>query len=423
MQLSFAVALALAFGLLPSFTALHTASPSTDYLGPFNPLKVALPLLAYFVWKERQRVPKSIVRWFGAGAALLCVSTVIAGSRCAFPPMLIRETAVILAGGLAAVAYVLLPASNRRGVVLAWAALIYVSGAVDLIAPGATDWLYQHIFDPETRINDLPETGHRLLTGVFGRQSMAKLLAWMPWLLSYEFLFQRPARRRLVFGLAALAAVSTGAILATSQRGPFVGAVFAWLALAAHQGFRLRRKKVAYAALGGLLASLAVTLALVPRDLLEVRTRSMFGLSSPTLGYQANVANDNRDFRVRIAKLSLEVIARSPLGDACIPEKTFLDAGVFPAHSHSLILHQFRERGWLWGAFHLVLWLAALAFAWQTRSDAASALVAGVVAILGLGVVDHPWFVLNHAMLMAIFLAACLNLRPAGPAPPVPSGP
>jgi hypothetical protein len=396
----------IALGILPSLTALsaglrESVPAVARYFGPLNPLKLGAPVLLLHVWLFRQSLPRTLLWVLGGAIAVGTGSTLIAAGACGFPPEILREWSVIVLGLVAALSLALQPRVLQVGILLVWAAVIYGSTLLEVSLPASIDWLYAEVFDPNTRALDIAETGRRVLTGVFGRQSLAKLLAWTPWLLlAYSAAPGHATRRWLKPVLWGLAVVSTGAILATSQRGPFVGALAGWIAFVLYHGVRLRNRKLAWLAAGALLVSLAATAVLVPRPLLETRVRSLLGVSRPDDSF-AKQADAHRSFRVAMTLFSLKTIATHPLGNACISDQEFLEAGISHFnHSHNIVLQQFRERGWAWGLCHLALWLAAILGAWKLRSEAGAALVAGLVTVLALGMFDHPWFVLNHSMMM-----------------------
>src|SRR5690606_37493170 len=108
-----------------------------------------------------------------------------------------------------------------------------------------------------------------------------------------------------------------------------------------------------------------------------------------------NTTEENAKFRVGMAAASLESIRENFWGDACIPKEFFSSRGLNEAHSHSLFLEQFRSRGWVWGAIHLLLWLIAGLSFFRGSDLRSSAYLAAFTAIFVSGLVDHPWFVLN----------------------------
>lgn len=408
----------LALGILPSLTALSSsieaAVPSlAPYLGPINFLKVSAPILLLFCWVRRDRLPRPLL-WFSVFLISTgSLFTFIAASRCQPHAFIYREWAVFVLGWIGALAFFALTASERLIVVTAWGISIYLTSILDIVLPGTIDWLYAHVFDPQTRVNDISELGHRALTGVFGRQSLAKLLAWLPWIW-LAVLVDAPLVGRLkkpfFIALWIIILFSSAAILGTSQRGPFVAMLVAILVYGVHQGIRLKKWKVFRASLAGTCLAVLLTLALVPRAIWQPRMQSLLGLSdSASKNMPAEQsAEDNKHIRIQMNRFSAQIIAESPLGNACIPESRFREAELFPAHAHNMILEQFRSKGWIWGAIHLMLWVAAGLSAWRLKNTFGSALTAGIASILISGLVDHPWPVLNHSLLLSAFLLLAL---------------
>ncbi len=414
-------AVILGAGVLPSLTALslglQSAIPAAYKLtGPINVLKLSAPLLLFFLWSARARLRPRLLGVLALAISIGTASVIAAGTPCRFPTGLLREWFVLCLGLVAALCVFVLPERKRVGVLAIWFAGIYGSAALEGLAPSAIDWLYARIFDPMTRDYDVSEVGRRVLTGVYGRQSMAKLLAWTPWLL----IALAPRRvlldRRWQLGLAGTAIASSALILATSQRGPLVGSLLGWSAFALYCGIRLKDWRAAGLTASAAIVSLSLTAALAPRDLVETRVRSLFGISNDTRF--ATIADGNRDFRLAMTRFSLRVIAEHPFGHACITTEEFTRAGITNyQHAHNLILQQLRSLGWAWGATHLALWLAALAGAWRRRSVEGAALAAGIVTVLGLGVFDHAWQVLNHAMMLWLFILSGLDPLLGQPSP------
>jgi hypothetical protein len=408
--MSWCIAFLLAVGLLASFTALSTSlgeiSPGMLRLtGPINPLKVGAPLLAVYFWLGRDAIPQPLRRALFGIFVLGLAATVGAGLGCSpLPGASIREFAAMTIGTLAAACFLALPSFQQRAVVVAWGAMLAGLAGLDLLAPSAIDWLYTHVFDPNTRWFDNQTASVRLLTGVFGFQSFAKLLSWVPWL-CLAFLPAVREKPRLFYFWVSGSALATGLILSTTQRGPLLGMLLGWCAFFLHAHFRAgRRKLLIPLALAAVITGL-VTIGITPREIWQGRVEAAVSSSEPSTQGAVN-ASRNISFRRIMWGISLDSVSKHPLGDACIPEQTFTNRGVYSTHSHNLFLHQFRERGWLWGLVHLALWVIALFFAWKGRSSKASALFAGLTCILSQGMFDHPWFVLNHAMLLSLFLLA-----------------
>jgi hypothetical protein len=205
----------------------------------------------------------------------------------------------------------------------------------------------------------------------------------------------------------------------TSQRGPFISGIVACLFLFIHQYVQLKNKKALISGLLSVIAISIITLIFVPKRILiprlsaltyifdqsEVKTK-IYGDSIPI-----EAARYNQNLRVQHAKLALNVISKNPFGNSCITEQEFLINKIFPpGHAHNMFLQQFRERGWAWGAFHLVMWiLAALGF-WRSQNTKASILFAGITSVIISGLFDHPWFVINQSLILGIYLILGLDL-------------
>lgn len=432
----------LALGLLPSLTALSEsfarAWPALHRMsGPINPLKLGLPLLVWWVWSQRRAIPKRLSRLLPAVWLVGTLSTLIAAAACGYPPMVLREWFVITAGGIAAMAFVLLPAKNQAWVIFALAFWVYGSAALEYVSPTAIDWLLNHVFDPATRTADW-EVPTRPVSGVFSRQSIAKFFSWLPWLF---FLFVFPmvherykkhktprARTKpnaLSFlipppehvGLFALIGISTALALASTQRGPMLGLLAGLAFYTAHQLWLTRNPRLLGTAFATLsVAAIAIWL-LVPKEIIQSRFGGKFGTAglykqnpttqsappSPQDRFTRN-ADNTVQFRILTNRLSWQVIRSHPLGHACLSKADFKAAGVAPAHAHNLFLEQLRTRGWLWGSLHLLLWLATWISCWRWKSHAGSLVLGAITATLVAGLVDHPWFVLNHAFVLNLLL-------------------
>ncbi|RYZ87969.1 MAG: hypothetical protein EOP06_11780 [Proteobacteria bacterium] len=412
--LGWVISFILGLGILPSLTALSESfgemAPFLFRLsGPINPLKISIPLLMLYFWLRRRKISGKL-RWALTGIFLLGLATTIGASLgCgAIPGNGIREWAAMTIGMLCAANLLVLEPRQRRVVVGSWAALIVLLAFLDKAFPAAIDWQYAHIFDPHTRWYDAQVASTRLLTGVFGFQSFAKLLSWVPWL-ALAFLPWLNEKRRGFILWVVFTALATGLILSTTQRGPFLGMLLGWVAYFAHARLRVFKRDLLMP--GVLAAALiaAVTFIATPREIFQGRVEAAV-LPSAEATRSAKDASNNINFRKIMWGISLESVANHPLGDACIPEQTFKERGVYNTHSHNLFLHQFRERGWLWGIVHLALWLFALISAWRNQTAHASALFAGLICIMAQGMFDHPWFVLNHSMILSLYLLASIKL-------------
>jgi len=351
-------------------------------------------------------------QWFALSGVLAVgtVATIWAARSCPAPPVeSIREWAAISLGALWATALLALAPKFRITVVATWIALIGLIVGLDFLFPEAIGWSYENIFDPNTRWYDQTQVqGTWLLTGVFGFQSLAKLLSWLPWVLLASMPWVIADDRRIRIWLL-LAILLTGSILSTSQRGPLLGATLAWIAFFSHDFVRRHHNRWKVLLPIALLGMAFITYAFTPSSILGGRVEALVNNEKAETDVGKN-ASYNVNFRKIMWGLSLESILRKPLGNPCIPDEEFLARGIHRTHAHNLFLHQYRERGWLWGSLHLALWIAALLSAWLSRRPEASALFGGIVCIVSQGMFDHPWFVLNHSIVLWFFLLSSFSL-------------
>lgn len=411
--LSWTNAVLLGFGIFPSWVALSSRFAESypkifRFTGPINPLKLGLPLILYFLWVRRKAYPKKL--WLCLLVLFIfgTFATLIAGQSCLSISTALRPWSVMVTGTLACLALFQFSRPQVKFVLIVWASAVFGSAFLGKIAPSSTLWLYENIFDVSALQYDFLELGSQVLTGVYGRQSLAKFLTWLPWLLTFFWIREKfPDKKTISFQkmeifLFGLGILSTALILATSQRGPFLSALLGWVAFALHQYFQLGGKKLARLSAFAIGIILVLTLVVVPRNILEPRIRSLFGLSPKDFYGQA--ADTNRDFRLQVTGIYSKIILENPLGKACVPEKLFLEKKIIPGHSHNLFLQQFVERGWIWGLIHLALWLLAWLGAWRVKSFSNSLLFGGLSACIFSGLFDHPWFVLNHALILSTYL-------------------
>jgi hypothetical protein len=378
------------------------------YLGPVNFLKLGTPFLLLWLGVRRVDLPKRTSYVLAASLAVLFFATLLSGLRCHFPSPLMRETASITLGLIAAGSFLLLGPRQKIWTFWIWGIVIYGSAFLDKLSPSTMDWFFLNVSDPNTLGSDFSELGQRALTGVFGRQSMAKILAWTPFIfLAFSSQTSEALKKNSQRLLFILGTISTGLILTTSQRGPFLGAIVGWCIFGLHQLIQGKNRRLALMAASAIGASLVVTAILVPHSILMPRIQSMFVGESDNPYTQTAI--ENQGSRLRMWKLSFDVVEHNPLGDSCIPLERFSSMRLNPFHAHNIFLQQFRERGWLWGFVHMALWILALVGAWRSRDAKSSFLVAGLATILVLGMVDHPWFVLNQAMMIGILLIAGLK--------------
>ncbi len=400
----------IAIGIFPSLIAL-SATYSEVYpdlyrwTGPLNPGKLLLPVL--FLWFLAYGISTIGSGWSKAllvAWSIGTLSTFWAAYRCDFSPLFIREW-VNLSIGLAS-GYFLSVVSERKQerVFLFWFGVILASVLLSIFFPSLIDWSYENIFGPETRKGDVGEAGEKLLTGIFGRQSLAKLMAWTPWLVLPFFL--RLARSQVIplMGVG----LFIGLILATSQRGPTLAAFLAMAAFGVHRIWHARKLKSGAPAFTALIVAVVSLFLFVPTEILRPRVTSAFvEPENPSVTEREHIAaaRDNASVRTKMTVASLDVIREFPLGNACLPESFYTERGLFVSHSHSLFLEQFRTRGWLWGFLHLALWLFAGLALWRGSDLRSASYFAGWVAVVVSGFFDHPWFVLNHALILGVYLA------------------
>jgi hypothetical protein len=413
----------LVLGLLPSFTALNqeawiSHSP-LRYLAPINFLKICIPLFGLYLLSQYQLFSKKfsirLISVFLIGTVFSFLGLKLCSGQ---DTAALREWAAMLFGALASLTFVALPPKNRAWVAAGWAIILLLLTVLDRFFPSSIDWLYVNVFDPNTRWFDSETSRARILTGVFGFQSMGKLLSWAPWLtLAFTpwISRNRPAHWAWIF----TASLFTGLILSTTQRAPLLGMSLAWVAYAIHGYAKEKKPQIVILAIIAGILSLAFTFVFTPSPILDARVGSNYGAqisnsaeakAEPLESREVSLARDNVNFRKRMWQLSLKTIAHFPLGNACLTDSDFREFHLYKNHSHNLFLHQFRERGWVWGLLHLFLWAIAALKCWQSKKPSAGALFAGITCICTQGMFDHPWFVMNQAMMLSIFLIASFNI-------------
>lgn len=415
--LTLLVGILLTLGLLPSFTALsssiyHVFPMAQKFLGPLNALKVGIPIFIFYFLIHRKRFPQILFRSLVIIYGLLLFFGGISLIRCGFPSAATRELAIMSFGMLAAVAFYLLPHLYQKRVLGAWLGITVLSIVIDIFTPNLLDWFYQNLFDPQTRALDQDEVGSWVLTGFFGRQSLGKILSWLPWLfLVYFFPNQNSKNQAKWWGTAVLLlSWSAAGILATSQRGPLAALLGGVGVFGLHQILVRKNQKLALLSLGLILLSGVVTWVFVPKEVFETRVISLF-YSEPESRHQ-KIARGTFEYRKRIWDASLDTIRSHPFGNACISLEHFQKYHVnSQAHSHNLFMEQFRSRGWIWGIFHFLLWVWILVGVWRSKNLTDSFLLGGLVTFFLGSMLDHPWIVLNHSVLISIFLILGLERR------------
>ena len=415
--LSWLVTTVLSMAVLPSWTAVSVRiyerlGLSSSLLGPINPLKIAAPALLIFLYTQRTRIseflPKGLALFLGVTYLLGSGAVLYGAFQCQWNLTLFREWFLHGWAALWALSFFFLSNRQRKWVIGAWLTWVGGSCLMDWLAPAWQDWLFAHIFDPDTRVLDVREVGD-VLTGVFGRQTLGKFLAWIPWLWLLTLKpVAKPSSQRFRFALGMAAVIfSAGIVLATSQRGPFVSVLAAALVTivlyARNEGFR---KRTLLMMIGGFALSVGVlTVSFVPRPILESRIRSMIGLSST--GSLGDQAEQNTKFRWGMLSFSTQVILENPMGRACFPnERYFWDRGTTAGHAHHLFLQEYRARGWIWGTLHLLMWIFC---GWAFFRALPSAQenffwFGGFLSIVFVGQFDYPWMALSQSIVIWVFL-------------------
>ena len=413
------IAIALVVGMFPSLTALSQKLYSQwtilgKYAGPLNPIKAASPLILYWIFLNRSHLKRRFRSILLVGFVLGSIGTVTGGLACeGVPPALLREWFVMLLGTLAALSLFLFRRSLFLGSLSGWVAVIYGSVLLNYLFPSGLNWINAHFFDP---IRQVPLHGESLqfLIGFYDVASLGKLLVWIPWIVGFVAWLKWPSQQQKVYwGFLLVASISMALSLATTQRGPFIGMLAGAGMFFAHRFWISPDRRLIIGLVSALSVLIIGVTILVPHDLILRRVTPLF---SPTMkidgsGTHADgaptEAHQSVLQRKRLMELNLSEISKHPLGKICTPPEEFSKRGIFEAyHTHSLILEQFKVRGWAFGLFHLGLWLLAFVQTWKLRSWAASSVLGGIATTFVLGFADHPWFVLNHAMILGFFLFA-----------------
>jgi hypothetical protein len=405
-------------GMFPSFTALSQSLydhlPTLGkYLGPINPLKLVAPLFFFWVVARRRAFEPRMIRLLLVALAFGTLGTVTGGLGCGgFPPSQLREWFVIVLGVAAALSILTFSRGRFSRVLWGWAGVIYGSVILNYLWPTGLNWINAHFFDP-TRQVPLRGESPQFLMGFYDIVSLGKLLVWVPWIVGFALASTWADRHstKVQLVLLPLIAVSTGLSLATTQRGPIVGMVGGLGFYFLHR-WRVTRDRQILIGLAALLVMMGAGVALlVPKGMIEQRVMPLFSTEvnfkekGVEAGGSPTVAHASVLQRWRLFELGISEVSKHPFGHVCTAAEEFQKRGIIEAyHSHNLFLEQFKSRGWLWGGVHLVLWLLALLQSWKIRNWTGSVLVGGLGTICVMGLADHPWFVLNHAMILGLFL-------------------
>ena len=406
-------ALAIALGLLPSLTALSRSIYDyfpvlTQYMGPLNPIKLALPVFIWLLFLERKKFSKTELTGFLGVLAILFLASAVAVMNCGFLPSIIRETFIIFTGLIIGMVFISQSIMWRRFVLVSWVMIIGLNLILDMAFPETLDFLNEYFFDELSvdyyRKNLLfQEVGSNVLQGLFGRQSLAKILVWVPFLVLAVFV--KSFRKLNLTSVASwlLLLLATGLTMWTTQRAALLAISIGWCFLLIGIVFRVSNRKVFLSVLGMFAAGILLTLLLIPKEVYKARIEP-YVTHTKNSSLQGMGAKSNASFRLRTLKFSIDHILQNPLGNACIPESDFYRSRIFPSHSHHMFIQQFRERGWLWGITHLILWMGALVLSAYRRGIDSIFLTAGIATVFVMGVFDHTWTVLNHASILGIYL-------------------
>lgn len=407
--LAWLITVMIALGMFPSFNALTSRifgpfPALSGWVGPINFLKLALPFLALFVALEWKRLASPGKWWTIGFLALGSIATVIAGRQCNTTPMHFREWAVITTGMLAAVAFALLELRKQRFILAAWVGILVLALVINYLSIDVLNLIHQTIFDPE-RVLD-PK--FFLLQGFYDIASFGKLLAWTPWILGLAFCLggrKFGNRGAIVFVLINLVFLIFA--LRTTQRGPILGGVVA-LGVAAVHYARNRgnfRILLGFAATGLLMSVIAAWV--LPSSIIETRIKPLLSSQWSHQDVQQDPSRASISQRSRIWAYAMDSIRENPLGRPCVDEAEYARRGIPTlSHSHNEFLEQTRTRGWLWGAFFTVFWILSWRIYWNRRDLIATVCLGGLTSIAVLSLVDHPWFVLNHSVIIGVFLVS-----------------
>lgn len=401
------LAVVLGLGMLPSFQALSEnlsqQFPSfSRYAGPINFLKIFWPLMVVYIGLQWKRIPVDTRRWLPVIFGIGTIATLISANGCHFPPLFLREWFVICVGSICGITLLLLPRKYSKITVALWGVIVLSGVAINLFFPQLTNWLFRNIFDFTYQVPESRGAPIRL-SGFYDIASLGKLLAWLPWAFGIFFIDSSSTRRNWAVFFSLLVSC-TVLIPVTTQRGPVLGMALGWILFTAHLIFQMRKKWLLKWVPVAVISVLILGWVAIPKNVLETRFLAYFGVAGTDQQavIQSRVSSDQRK---RIWKLAVDRISTHPMGLACPPKEDYEKAGIEAAyHSHNIFLEQYSSRGWIWGTLHMLLWLCALIWAWRDKTLQGTMLTGAVVTTLGLGMVDHPWFVLNHAMIMAMFL-------------------
>ncbi|RYZ88004.1 MAG: O-antigen ligase domain-containing protein, partial [Proteobacteria bacterium] len=247
-----------------------------------------------------------------------------------------------------------------------------------------------------------------LLQGFYDIASFGKLLSWAPWLLALAVSLdhKKLGTKPLIF-FVVINGIFLAFALRTSQRGPVMAGIFALAVAVLHHSRNQKNYRFVFQA--GLICLLLVGLVtmILPRALLETRIIPLFSSNWSSETLHQDQSRTSISQRTLIWSYGIDSVKKYPLGKPCIDAASYDRLGIPQiSHSHNEFLEQARTRGWIFGLFNLVFWI----FAWinyaRRRDLVATAHLGGLSSVAALSLVDHPWFVLNHSLIIGVFLLA-----------------
>lgn len=405
----------IAVALIPSFTEVTDAFQAAVWfkfrpfywLGPVNLLKLFFWVPAVVILLNWRRFDPKLSFKFACVLAVGTWANLVSGFLCyPWPFGHFREWFVILLTFSYALGFFLTSRSLKLEILNIWLVVLFGMSLLDILFPSATTFLIKNFFDSQTHA-DMWELGQRALASIWGRQSLAKMLCFVPWV---WLCFYRKIDKISIFVILAAIPLT----VATTQRAAVIaefGAITVFLTV--RYGVRILTPKIILGAVSTLVLMAALTFAVVPKRIWEPRVMSFVLSEIPTehatdLSWRS--AFSNRDYRLKMFLFSKEIIKESPLGNACIPLKRFEKYDFQARSSHNLFVEQFRERGWIWGTLHLLLWLAATVVAFRTKDSMDRALrLAALSTVWIAGQFDHIWQAINHALILWIIILTPFN--------------
>ncbi len=407
--LAWVLTLVIAMGILPSFNALRDQLPATigNIVGPLNFLKLALPAFFLFIALNWNRIPKtgkwSLVSFIGLGS----VVTYVSNQTCDTSSMHFREWAVMSTGMIAACSFALLSTQYQRFILFFWVSVLSTALLINYASVDLLNMIHRNIFDPSRVL--APD--QFLLQGFYDIASFGKLLSWAPWLLGIGICLGRkrlPSQALFVFVVLNLVFLIFS--LRTTQRGPLLGGVLAMVVATIHYARNQKNFRILYQVAAVGVAVALIGAVLLPREIIDKRIKPILTRNWDSEVLRKDESRSSISQRSLIWTYAKKSISEYPLGTTCIDRIEFKRKGIelWTAHMHNEFLEQTRSRGWLWGAFFTCFWIFSWLTYWRRRDPVATLFLGGLTCVIGLSLVDHPWFVLNHSVVIGVFLLSGL---------------